>query len=66
MMVAVRELRAAGMPAPICIGVHAIFAGDAYLDLKEAGAGQIVTCNSVDHVSNTIDLAPAILKAITL
>lgn len=47
-------------PAPICVGVHAILAGDAYAELKEAGAASIVSCNTVNHTSNEIDLAVTI------
>lgn len=49
-------------PAPICVGVHAIFAGNAYEDLKEAGAKKVLTCNTVKHSSNTINLSDIITK----
>lgn len=41
---------------PVCIGVHALFAGNAYADLLEAGVEKIVTCNTVPHESNNIDV----------
>lgn len=53
---AVRRLRSAGLRPPVCVGVHAIFAGDAYEALKAAGADRIVTCNTIPHPSNAIDL----------
>lgn len=49
------HLKAAGMASPVCIGVHAIFAGDAYQALQ-VNAEKIVTCNTIPHVSNAIDL----------
>ncbi|MGB7540715.1 MAG: ribose-phosphate pyrophosphokinase [Burkholderiales bacterium] len=60
MIAAVRHLRRLGMPAPVCIGVHAIFADDAYAELKAAGAARVVTCNTIAHASNAIDLNGAI------
>jgi ribose-phosphate pyrophosphokinase len=49
MMAAVRQLQAAGLPPPVCIGVHALFAGDAYEALQAAGPARIVTCDTVPH-----------------
>lgn len=57
-------LAQAKMSAPICIGIHAIFAGNAYQELLQAGVKKIVTCNTIQHPSNDIDLNPAI--ALTL
>ncbi len=52
----VKHLNEAGMAQPVCIAVHGIFAGTAYQDLLRAGAGRIVTTNSVAHGSNEIDV----------
>lgn len=57
----VRHLRAAGLNQPVCIGVHALFSTNSYADLIEAGADRIITCNTVSHPSNEIDVAPLIL-----
>ncbi|NMM46179.1 ribose-phosphate pyrophosphokinase [Rhodospirillaceae bacterium KN72] len=56
MIETVGHLKRAGMAPPICVGVHAVFAGDAYRALSNAGTGQIVTCNTIPHASNGIDL----------
>ncbi|MEZ5444652.1 MAG: ribose-phosphate pyrophosphokinase [Gammaproteobacteria bacterium] len=56
MIQAVRQLRATGLPSPVCIGVHAIFADDAYGELRVAGAKRVVTCNTIPHASNDIDV----------
>jgi ribose-phosphate pyrophosphokinase len=48
---------------PICIGVHAIFAGDAFLELQKSGAGKIVTCNTIKHSSNLIDVDYLMIEA---
>lgn len=61
---AVKALRARGLPAPFCIGVHAVFAGDAQACLDAAGAGRVLSCNTVPHASNAIDLAPWIAQAL--
>lgn len=57
MIEAVRLLRRAGTPPPVCIAVHPIFAGDAYEELLEAGAGSVVSTNAVAHASNAIDIS---------
>lgn len=60
LIAAVRELRRAGAPPPVCIAVHAIFAGDALAELAAAGAGKIVSCNTIAHATNAIDVNGAI------
>lgn len=57
MIATVEHLKKAGMAPPICIGVHAVFAGDAYDALKNSGVSSIVTCNTIQHSTNAIDLA---------
>ncbi len=56
MIETVGHLRRAGLAAPVCIGVHAVFAGDAYQTLLNAGVARVITCNSIVHASNAIDL----------
>jgi ribose-phosphate pyrophosphokinase len=65
MIVTVRGLEKAGMPAPVCIGVHAVFAGSALGDLRAAGVARIVTCNTIPHETNAIDLTEPIAKAVS-
>ena len=50
------HLTRAGLAAPVCVGVHAIFADSAYSDLLAAGAARVVTCNTIPHPSNAINL----------
>jgi len=57
---ATRHLRSAGLRPPVCIGVHAVFAADAYQALMASGAGRIVTCNTIPHPSNAIDILPLV------
>ncbi len=64
MIAAIGHLTEAGAPSPICVGVHAIFADDAYGALQAAGAATVVTCNTVPHASNGIDLDPGIAASV--
>ncbi len=64
MAVTVRHLISAGLHPPICIGVHAIFAGDAEEALRASGAAQVTTCDSVPHATNGISLLSAITPAL--
>ena len=56
MAVAVRALRSAGWPAPVCLAVHAIFADGGHDAILDAGAAAIVTCNTIAHPTNGIDV----------
>lgn len=64
MIESVGQLRAAGHSAPICLGVHAVFAPGAYEALRAAGAARVVTTNSIPHDSNAIDLSAALLEPV--
>lgn len=64
MMAAVHRVRELDLDKPVCIGVHAIFAGSAWAELQAAGAAQIVTCNTIVHRSNAIDIAPLLAEAV--
>lgn len=57
MIETINHLKKAGMKAPVCIGVHAVFAGNAYYDIQQAGAANIITCNTIPHLSNKIDIS---------
>ena len=61
---AVRQLRAQGLAAPVCIGVHAVFAGDAAALLQATGAAHVVSCNTLPHASNAIDVTGAVAEAV--
>ena len=64
MIATVKHLTAANMRSPVCVAVHAIFADSAYEDLAAAGAGQIVSCNTIVHPSNAIDLTSSLTSAV--
>lgn len=58
----VEHLKSLNMLAPICIGVHAVFAGDAYQKLSVSGVEKIITCNTIQHCSNGIDISSNIIN----
>lgn len=60
MIEALRHLREQDAPRAWCVGVHAVFAGDAYAALQAAGAAGIVTTTTIPHSSNRIDVAVTI------
>jgi ribose-phosphate pyrophosphokinase len=64
MIETIGHLKKAGMRPPVCIGVHAIFAEHAYQDLLDSGAAKVVTCNTIPHESNAIDLSDLYLDFI--
>jgi ribose-phosphate pyrophosphokinase len=64
MIETVEHLRKAGMKPPICIGIHAVFSGNAYQDLLDSGVKKIVTCNTIPHISNGIDLSGIIAEEV--
>jgi ribose-phosphate pyrophosphokinase len=60
------RLRAEGLAAPVCIGVHAVFAADALARLQAAGAARIVSCNTLPHPSNGIDIVDRLAQSVGL
>ncbi len=59
-----RRLHAAGASGIIIVGIHGLFAGRAYEELHATGALKIVTCNTVTHPSNAIDVTALLAKAV--
>lgn len=64
MIATVGHLRAAGVDAPVCVGVHAVFAGDAHAALVTAGAARVVTSDTIPHPTNAIPTAALLAPAI--
>ena len=56
MLEAVSHLAARDLPPPICIGIHGLFVGDALARLESAPIAEVVTCNTVAHGTNDIDV----------
>lgn len=64
MIATIGHLNNAGMQKPVCIGVHGIFSGNAYADLMNAGAEKVVTCNTIIHSSNKIEIVGLLVDAV--
>ncbi len=62
MIETVKHLNHLKMKSPICIGVHAVFSGEAYSDLLNAGVEKVVTCNTIKHQSNMIDISDLVVN----
>ncbi|MFO1257302.1 MAG: ribose-phosphate pyrophosphokinase [Gammaproteobacteria bacterium] len=62
MVETIKQLKKINITAPVCIGVHAVFSEDAYESLIHAGAQKIVTCNTIAHHSNQIDITNTLIK----
>jgi ribose-phosphate pyrophosphokinase len=58
MIAAVDVVRRHAGTAPVCVGVHAVFADGAYEELLAARPARVVTCNTIAHASNAIDVLP--------
>lgn len=64
MIAAAEQLRAMTSHAPVCLGIHAVFAGDAYDALQSAGFARIATTNTIAHETNAIDTSAIIAVAV--
>ncbi|HUX78660.1 MAG TPA: ribose-phosphate pyrophosphokinase [Alphaproteobacteria bacterium] len=64
MLQAVEQLKELSAKPPICVVIHPIFAENSYQRLHEAGVENIVSCNSIQHPSNAIDLTPLLVAAL--
>jgi ribose-phosphate pyrophosphokinase len=57
------QLKAKGSEPPVVVAVHGLFVEDALAKLRQAGAGKIVTSNTVVHETNAIDVSGPIVDA---
>lgn len=53
----IRQLKRSGCRKIVCIGVHPVFAAGAEQKIRRAGASAIVSCNTLPHSTNRIDMA---------
>lgn len=68
MIEAIGQLAAMGSPAPICLVIHAVFAGNAYEDILASRAARVVSTDSIPHPSNAIAIGPLLageMKSLT-
>lgn len=64
MIETIGHLKREGMQPPVCVGVHGIFAGEAFGELMAAGAGKMVTTNAVPHETNAIDVTALLAQGV--
>lgn len=64
MIETIKHLKHLGLTAPVCISVHGIYADNARQEILNAGAGKIVTTNSIPNPDGIIDLTQDICNAI--
>ncbi len=57
MLGAVEQVVAQGAKPPVCIGIHPVFADAVGAALHAAGAGRVVSCNTIAHPTNAICVA---------
>jgi len=64
MIETVGRIEEVGLRPPICIGVHAVFAEQGYEALKAVKPADIVTCNTIAHETNAIEVAELLADGI--
>lgn len=64
MVETVKCLVGAGLRAPVCVAVHALFSSASEQALRDAGAATIVTSTAVPHATNAIDVVPLLVAPI--
>ncbi len=64
LIAAAQALREAGLSAPVCVGVHALFDEAAHQRMRASGIARVVTCDSIAHPTNAIALAPGLAAAL--
>ena len=64
MVETVRSMVKTGMPGPVCVAVHGIFAGEAHDELIAAGCRRVVTSNTVPNPTSEIDVTGPLAEGI--
>tara|TARA_R110002096_G_scaffold46676_6_gene124795 strand:+ start:4458 stop:5378 length:921 start_codon:yes stop_codon:yes gene_type:complete len=59
-----RHFAALGTRPSTCIAVHALFDDECVVRLRDAAVDRVVTCNSIAHATNAIDLSGVLAPAI--
>lgn len=64
MITTLNHLHKLGTKLPICIGVHAVFANESYKELQRYNVKEIITCNTIPHETNKIDISQKIKEVL--
>ena len=64
MSAAVGAILKLGLSSPVCVGVHAIFCNGAEETLSRAQVARTITCNTISHPTNDIDVLDTLASAV--
>lgn len=64
MQSAIQVLISRGLKSPVCIATHALFDNETYNNLLLAGAQKVITCNTIQHPSNEIDITDIVIEEV--
>jgi ribose-phosphate pyrophosphokinase len=64
LLAAAEALAKAGMPAALCIAVHALFEDDALATLLRGGVSRVISCDTIPHASNSVALGPLLAHTV--
>jgi ribose-phosphate pyrophosphokinase len=64
MLAAIQQFVLKGFKNIICIGVHGLFDSAVYENLLHAGAEKIITCNTIPHFTNKIDIVDVLSEGV--
>ena len=64
LVAATEHLHDLGAPAPVCVAVHGLMAGDAYEVIEKAGVQRVVCSNTLRGKCNVIDVSQAIAAGV--
>ena len=62
MIKTLQHLHALKMKKAVCVGVHAIFVENSFSNLKKEHVKYVVTCNTIKHKSNKIDISDLLVR----
>jgi len=62
MCAVIQQLLTNKLSKPVCIGIHALFSHEDYENIIWAGAEEVISCNTVPHFSNKIDITDIFLE----
>jgi ribose-phosphate pyrophosphokinase len=66
MLEVLKQLQTKGFKKAVCVTVHALFNQHTENKLLAAGAEEVISCNTVPHKTNQIDILDLITQAITI
>lgn len=64
MIETIKHLEALSFKKPVCLTIHGIFSENSYEELIKCNLKNIVSCNTVSHKTNQIDVSKEFIDAI--